>query len=114
MNDEGKLVLSRKRGDRRVVGVYSDTYGFVLGSKDMYSPSSKKGHSIPIGLKGKVKVWVRETLKPGDLLISGTEGFATKYTNLDRILLNKEGIIVGKVLEPSRDSTPKRIWMLIV
>lgn len=105
MTDQG-IELSSKRADKAVVGVYSDTYGFCLGSGGIGIKDSR----IPIGLSGKVKVWIKEPLEIGDMLVSYYDGFATKATEEER---KDRGIIIGKVLESSYDNKPKRIWILI-
>ena len=98
------LVPSNKRGDRAVIGVYSDTYGYALGSED-------SDDKIPIGIYGRVLVKVREELKIGDLLISDVGGFATKATKEEELI---PGIIIGKVFEEKNDSSVSRIWILIL
>lgn len=103
---ESGLEMSSKRADKAVVGIYSDTYGFCLGSGGMGEISKYK---IPICLTGKVPVWIREELEIGDLLVSDADGFATKATEEER---KDRGIIIGKVIEASKDNKKKRIWIL--
>jgi hypothetical protein len=105
MTEDG-IKLSNKRADKAVVGVYSDTYGFCLGSGGISISESR----LPIGLSGKVRVWVKEELEIGDMLVSDIDGFATKATDEER---KDRGIIIGKVIQTSKDKTRKRIWILI-
>lgn len=98
------LMRSSKRGDRAVIGVYSDTYGYALGAEDA-------GSKLPIGISGRVLVKVREELKIGDLLISDVDGFATKATKEEELI---PGIIIGKVFEEKNDSSISKIWILIL
>jgi hypothetical protein len=97
--DKG-LSRSNKKGDKAVVGVYSDTYGYALGANNT-------DDKWPVGLAGVVSVKVKQKLKIGDLLISDKDGFATK-----RGLFSK-GKVVGKVLEQKLDNSTSRIKVLI-
>ncbi len=100
-NKDGKLVKSNKLADKRVAGVYSDTYGYALGSEE----SEKK---VPVGMSGRV--WVKYTgdIQHGDLLIaSDIPGVACICEN------PRMGTVIGKAAE---DSSPgkDRICMLIM
>lgn len=110
MTDKG-LIKSNKEADQAVIGVYSDTYGQLMGSQgQLYDEEHLDGSKIPIGLMGKVKVWVNQILDIGDTLVSGLNGFATKASTEQRMFSD---LIIGKVLEASLDDDEKRIWILI-
>lgn len=96
------LMPSQKRADPKVIGVYSDTYGFALGA-DTSDPEA-----IPIGLAGKVKVFIEGSVEPGDELVSAKDGRAIKANLIERLF--KRQCIIGKALEQGINS---RIWMLI-
>jgi hypothetical protein len=108
---ESGIIPTEGRADKATVGVYSDTYGQLMGSAGIYDEDHPDGNKLPIGLMGKVKVWVKEKLEIGDPLVSDVEGFATKATKEERV--NCPDLIIGKVLETSKDNKEKRIWMLI-
>jgi len=95
---------SNTRADKTVVGVFSDTYGYVLGAENAEN-------KCPIGLSGRVDVKVKEPLEIGDLLVSDIDGFASKATLEEE---KRPGIIIGKVLEQKFDSNPSRIKILIM
>ena len=102
---ENGVTASEKRRDQRVIGVYSDTFGFVLYSAD----SDKK---LPIGLSGTVNVKIREPVKIGDLLVSDKDGYATKATFIDKLFFRES--IFGKVLENYNSYEEKRVRILIL
>ena len=91
--------------DKRVVGVYSDTYGFCLGKSNV----DNKTTAIPIGMAGKVKVKVQGAVEVGDLIttsdIPGYGKAVKEYIN---------GTVIGKALESKEKKENKRVWMLIM
>lgn len=99
----GKVQPSSGYGMKTVIGVHSDTFGYALGSADKEKKTS-------IGLVGRVNVWINEPCKEGDLLISSVKGFAAvkKWYDL------RKGIVLGKVMQNKKDSTPERVEMLIM
>jgi hypothetical protein len=103
------LRKTEKRSEKATIGVFSDTYGMLMGSKDSIVEHPTDGKSIPIGMAGKVKVWVKDKLEIGDLLVSDKNGFAVRANIIDRIL--RQDCIIGKVLEPNEGVN--RIWMFI-
>jgi len=112
------VVKTYKKGEKGTIGVYSDTAGMVMGSKDCIIPEligtdeDQSGKTkIPIALAGKVRVWVKNKFEIGDLMIADKGGFATKANFIDRIF--RQDSIIGKALEESFDNKPKRIWMLV-
>jgi len=109
---ENGLKRVSKRAEKGTIGVYSDTAGMILGSKDCITEDNPNGMKIPIGLAGKVKVYIAKKVKIGDMLVGTRSGFATKATLFDKIF--RQDRIIGKVLEASKDDSIKRIWMLIV
>lgn len=96
------IIIANKRADTRVIGVYSDNYGFALGG------DNKSDNQIPVGLSGKIKVKVSGKVKIGDELVSYKDGSAIKANILERIF--HRGAIIGKVLQNGENS---KVWMLI-
>ena len=86
------------------MGVYSDTYGYALGAEDSES-------KLPIGISGRINVWIEEPCKTGDLLItSDKKGFAT----VKRAGEDGQGKIFAKVSQDKTSSTPERVEALIL
>lgn len=110
MTEKG-LIMTEERAEKSVVGVYSDTYGHLIGAKGTYKVDSGQGSKIPIGISGRVRVWVHEYLEIGDLLVSGPGGFGSKASDEER---KDVGLVFAKVLEPSHDKLPRRIWVYIL
>lgn len=100
---ENGLAASTKRGEKAVVGVVSDTYGQALGADD-------QENKLPVGLAGRVDVWVKEPVEFGDLLISDEDGFAT----VKRASEDGDGRVIGKAMAKKDDFEPSRISMLIM
>jgi hypothetical protein len=108
MTERG-LVRSDRIADKAAIGVYSDTYGQLMGADGLYNEETRTGNKLPIALAGKVKVWVNQKLEIGDVLVSGDGGFAVLATDEQRIYSD---LIIGKVIEASKDEVEKRIWIL--
>ncbi|MFW6007774.1 MAG: tail fiber protein [archaeon] len=91
-----------------VIGVYSDTYGYLLGGEER-EEIEKFGNYVPVGISGRVEVKVKGNIKIGDLLISSDiPGVATK---MEKYI---PGTVIGKALENYSSDSIKRIKMLIM
>lgn len=97
INEEGKVDICNSKKDKRVLGVYSDTFAYALMSKD-------KDQKIPVALTGSVRVKVCEKLKIGDMLVAGKNGFAVK---------SMSGPYILKVLENKTNTNIERIKCLV-
>ena len=106
---KGQVEKPHYESDKRVVGVVSDTYGYLLGGEQRSSIDDFENY-VPLGLTGRVRVKLEGTCNEGDLLTCTKEGKAKAVKFFDNSL---HGCIVGKALEdePSEDG---RIWMLIM
>lgn len=94
-----------------VVGVYSDTYGFVVGgsSKIGMGVSINDPSEIPIGMCGRVLVKVVGPIMPGDLIeVSHINGVGIK--SIDK----KPGTIIGKCLQQKDSLGVERVTMQIM
>jgi len=98
-----KIVPSYKKGDKAIVGVYSDTYGYALGAED-------QENKVPIGLCGRIYVWIKEPVEIGDLLISSDSGFSTVLKDGE----NGTGKVFAKSLKNKTDYKEERIEVLIM
>lgn len=105
---KGNLNYTNKEGDKRVVGVYSDTYGYLLGGENRRNLNDY-GDYIPIGLSGRVNVKVIGPIKEGDLLeTSNIKGYA--QASLGDI----PGTVFAKALESAKKGERKRVSALIM
>lgn len=101
MTERGVMPSHKHFGDKRVVGVHSDTFGYALNSKN------KEGKT-PVGLAGRVSVKIKGQVEIGDLLVSTSDGFATKASCFCK------GKIIGKALQQKLFFNTERIEMLIM
>ena len=107
INDNGKYVKSSSENSKRVVGVYSDTFGHLLGGT---GKSNDEENFVPVGLAGRVNVKVIGDIEPGDLLVSSSvPGVAMKKN-----AFSFPGTIIGKALEFHKGNSIDRIKMLIM
>ena len=107
INDNGKYVKSSSENSKRVVGVYSDTFGHLLGGT---GKSNDEENFVPVGLAGRVNVKVIGDIEPGDLLVSSSvPGVAMKKN-----AFSFPGTIIGKALEFHKGNSINRIKMLIM
>lgn len=104
---DGGVKACESASDKRVMGVYSDTYGIYIGGKEQSEEDNLKEFA-PQGLCGRVKVKAVGPIKIMDQLESSDiKGHARKSTE------EKTGTIIGKALEELADGEKKRIWMFI-
>lgn len=87
--------------DKRVVGVFSDTFGFALGADDL----DKK---VPIGISGRVLTYIVNEfdIEPGDFVTSAGNGVGVVNNDAPR------GTIVGKIFDGVK-SADGRYWITI-
>ena len=103
---ESGLTKTAEEKDGRVVGVYSDTYGFVLGGDKEDAENEDK---VPVGIAGKVKVKVKEPVQIGDLLVSSdSPGYAKPIKSKEWV----PGTVIGKAVESSDKES--RVWAMIM
>ena len=91
----GKYRKSISNSSKLVVGVYSDSYGHILGGEELPDMESNSKKYIPIGISGRVRVKVVGKVNIGDLLVSTSDG---------RAMVANEyipGTIIGKALSNS-------------
>lgn len=101
-DDTDNYVLSTSAYQKSVIGVYSDTYGHIVGgTKD---EEYNKEHFSPIGLAGRVDVKVIGKVSKGDLIttsdIPGVAMKADMYvpgTVIGKAVQNKDTDELGKV-----------------
>lgn len=105
ISKKGKFTKSTKANQRNVIGVYSDSYGHILGGKG-------DGHDdenfIPIGLSGRVDVKVIGKAEEGDLIVS-SDIPGVGIVNNDA----KLGTIIGKVIEDKNNEEIEKVKIII-
>lgn len=104
------LIRKCRPTDYTIVGVCSDTYGYLLGaSEDEIIPT---GHLLPIGLTGTVWVDIENTLEPdvnylGCLIGVGAAGKGRIMARTDK------RYCVGMVVECNPDKNANRVKILL-
>lgn len=92
-----------------VVGVYSDTYGHLLGGDKDKSISENSKNYVPVAVAGNVRVKVRGFVNIGDLIeVSNIPGVGQSAKNPEL------GTIIGKALETKDSSDIERILMQVM
>jgi hypothetical protein len=102
-NNEGKLKISDKAYDKKVVGIVSGANGIKPGMLMGQKESIADGE-YPIALAGRVYVLTTDEneIIPGDFLVSSSKsGYATKATNSK----NSQGAIIGKAMSKRNKET---------
>lgn len=104
----GKYRKIRTMSDLKlVVGVCSNTYGFLLGGEENLSKEEMTLKYIPVGISGRVYVKTdNKNIRPGDLLKPGLDSKATKA-----YMHNDFGCIIGKALECPKNG---KVYMQIM
>ena len=94
--------------DVRVIGVVSDTYGYIVGGEHLADMEENHKKFVPICLKGRVRCNVKGPVNVGDLIItSDIEGVGQVDNTCDNQTL------VGKALESSNEDGIKSILILV-
>lgn len=102
------VIKSNKENASNVIGVYSDTFGHIVGGDAETNIEDNYDKYVPIGLSGRVNVKLIGKIKVGDLITtSDIEGVAMKAIN------PQLGTIIGKALEDKDTEEITRIKMLI-
>jgi len=97
LNNSGLLVLSNKRNDKKYFGIYSDTFGHVLG---LHRNDETK---IPLSVAGFVKAHVVETYPAGTYLTTHESGRLIKARFWEK-----------KVAQYIRKDENERSWVKIL
>lgn len=103
------VVKATMENKNAVVGVYSDTFGHLLGGEEGKSEEENLVNYAPVGLSGRVYVKVTGTVKKGDLIV------ASEIPGIGRASKTYEpGTVVGKALGSHEGDAIERIQMLIM
>lgn len=88
---------------KNVVGIHTNTYGYILGSDN-------KENKTPVGLSGRVWVKMNKSCDIGTILVSGRDGFAIPAKFYHRT----KGRILGKTMKPKIGTEIEFVEMLIM
>ena len=104
------LIRKCRPTDYTIVGVCSDTYGYLLGASE--DDITQTGHLLPIGLTGTVWVDIENTLEPdvnylGCLIGVGAAGKGRIMARTDK------RYCVGMVVECDPDKNAHRVKILL-
>jgi len=106
-----EYTLATETNKKLVVGVYSDTYGQVLGGDDLDNMEDNLENYIPIAVAGNVFVKVIGTIEEGDLItVSCFDGVGVKVTSIE----DSFGTIIGKALESKTSYGVSRIKAQVI
>lgn len=104
--NSNKFIKSTGAYNKKVIGVYSDSYGHCLGGN---GDENDEENFIPIGLAGRVSVKIIGRVEEGDLLVtSEIPGFAMASNGYT------PGTVIGKALENHFDDGISKIKMFIM
>lgn len=94
-------LVKARLGDKNVVGVYSDTFGYALGAENQEL-------KVPVGISGRVKVRISnpELIEAGALLVASDNGYSMISED------PKRGTVIGKVFDTNQ-LEDGRYWMMI-
>lgn len=107
LNKDGSVKLSETYGQKGILGITSDTYGFGVGSKSGLLEQNGVfcGNELPISIGGfvlaNIDPLVINDLEPGDLLTCGHNGCLTKLLSEDN-----NSMVIAYYLKPE----PSLIW----
>ena len=102
------VVKANTENDIIVIGVYSDTYGHILGGEQLEDMSMNLDKFVPIALKGRVKVAVSGKVEIGDYIIPSNipgVGIVDNYADIK--------LVVGQALESKDTDRISRITIFI-
>ena len=86
----------------------SNTYGHILGGKELENMEDNNKEFVPIGLAGRVKCKVIGNVEIGDLIVtSDIPGVGIVNNNA---CLNQ---VIGKAIEDSNEDDLKQITLLL-
>lgn len=109
--DDSGVKKSDKFADSRVIGVYSDSYGHILGGEKLDNMEDNNKTHVPIGLSGRVDVKVVGKIKPGDLITtSHIPGIGVKVDST----IAKVGTIIGKAIKPKNTEEVGKVKIQIM
>ena len=108
---EDGVVKTTEAFDPCVVGVYSDTYGHIVGGEWLDDMEDNIKKNVPVGLAGRVFVKVVGKANRGDLIVSSDiPGVGMAISPKDAY----PGVIIGKVLKKKETEEVEKIKIQIM
>lgn len=99
LKEDGNYGKCDTRNCNLVVGVFSDSYGYLLGGDKDSTLSENLRKYIPVGISGRVKVkCVTDDVIPGDLIVSSEYAGYGMVNNFPM-----PGTVIGKALTANVD-----------
>lgn len=92
---ENGIRPAMKRAEKATVGVVSNTYGYILNSKDFDADNFENSKAIPVAISGRVNTSYVGKLSIGDEVVANKNGGAIKANFIEKII--KRDRIVGRV-----------------
>ena len=103
------VTKSSKACDKAAIGIVSNTYGHILGGKELENMEDNNKEFVPIGLAGRVKCKVIGKVEVGDLIVTSNIPGIGIVNN--KACLNQ---VIGKALENSNEDSLKQITILLI
>ena len=108
---EDGVVKTTEAFDPCVVGVYSDTYGHIVGGEWLDDMEDNIKKNVPVGLAGRVFVKVVGKANRGDLIVSSDiPGVGMAISPKDAY----PGVVIGKVLKKKETEEIEKIKIQIM
>ena len=104
-----KYRYSTSKKSKYLVGVVSDSYGHLVGGDEGKTMVENLKTYIPVGLCGRVDVFIKGKVKIGDLITSSDiegVGVVSKFC--------RPGTIIGKALEDKNTTGIDKVKILIL
>ena len=109
-NDNG-VVKANQFNAGSVVGVYSNSYGHILGGEDLENMEDNHAKFVPVGLVGRLDVKVTGRVSCGDLItVSNIDGIGKAVSRAESV----PGTIIGKALENKETNEVGKIKIMIM
>lgn len=91
---ENGVTKTTSFADNLVVGVFSDSYGHIIGGEEKDDMEENHAKFVPVGLAGRLNVKVKGKVKRGDLIVSSD----TPGVGVVPVGRPNPGTIIGKAL----------------
>jgi hypothetical protein len=104
LSSDEEIYVKASKENPIVVGVHSDTYGYILGGSNSIEESEKT--YIPVGLTGRVKTKIIGAIEKGEfVVISDIAGVGCAYD----VKTNNPLDVIGVAVESSNDTEIKLV-----
>ena len=108
---ESGVTKSNSYADTMVVGIYSDSYGHIVGGESLENMEDNHKKFVPVGLAGRLNVKVTGKVKRGDLIISSDIPGVGMVADRSHVI---PGTVIGKSLQDKDDYDIGKVKVLIM